>query len=164
MSYPQKRTLVTIFAMTLIYAAYWIYASSNLQIGDPLNNWAITMLIFGGVTVIAMVIVQILFHIFLSVGIAVRETVMDPNVDGDKISQSVKREFIEDERDRMLALKSSQVGSSIYGIGFFAGLISLVFYAPPALMLNIVFAAGFLGSVIEGVVNLIYYRRGFSNV
>lgn len=168
MSYPQKRTLVTISAMALIYAVFWIYTASKLLITDPLRTWAITMLIFSGITVAAMIVVQILFHILLSVGAAVKETikeaVLDPNnIDEAKISQSVEAEFIEDERDKMLALKSRQVSYGISGFGFLAGLVSLVLNAPPAVMLNIVFGAGFLGAVIEGIVTLIFYQKGFSN-
>ncbi len=168
MSYPQKRTLVTISAMALIYAAYWIYTSSRLLITDPLRTWAITMLVFGGITVAVMIAVQILFHVLLSVGAAVKEAVKeavkDPNnIDEIKIGQSVEAEFIEDERDKMLALKSRQVSYGISGAGFLAGLVSLVLNAPPSVMLNILFGAGFLGAVVEGIVTLIFYRKGFSN-
>ncbi len=110
-----------------------------------------------------MVIVQILFHVLLSVEIAVKEAVTDPDVDDKKIGQTIKNEFIEDERDKMVSQKSMQVGYIIRGGGLIAGLISLVLNAPPAVMLNIIFAAIFLGSVIEGIVTLIYYRKGFSN-
>lgn len=168
MSYPQKRTLVTIFAFALIYAAYWIYTSSRMLLSDPLRSWAIIMLIFGGITVAAMIVVQVLFHVLLSVGAAVKEAVKeavnDPeNIDEAKIGQSVESQFIEDERDKMLALKSKQVSYGISGFGFLAGLVSLVLNAPPVVMLNIVFGAGFLSTVVEGLVTLIFYRKGFSN-
>jgi len=163
MSYPEKRTLATLSTMSLIFAVYCIYAFTRFQIQDPLRTWAITMLIFSGIAIIVMVIVQILFHVLLSVEIAVKEAVTDPDVDDKKIGQTIKNEFIEDERDKMLAHKSMQVGYIIRGGGLIAGLVSLVLNAPPAIMLNIIFAATFLGSVIEGIVTLMYYRKGFSN-
>jgi hypothetical protein len=149
--------------MAAIYVAYCIYAFTRIQILDPLRSWAITMLIFCGIVIVVTIIVQILFHILLSVEIAVKETVTAPDVDHKKIGQTINNEFIEDERDKMVSQKSMQVGYVIRGGGLIAGLISLVLNAPPAVMLNIIFSAIFLGSVIEGIVTLIYYRKGFSN-
>lgn len=161
MSYAEKRTATIISTMALVFAAYCIYAFTRIQIQGPLRTWAITMLVFSGITILVIILVQILFHILLSVGIAVKEAVKNPNVDKAVLGQSVEDEFVEDERDKLLALKSSQVSYGISGFGFIAGLISLVLNAPPAVMLNIVFTAGFLGSIIEGIVTLIYYRRGY---
>jgi len=161
MSYLEKRTLTTLSTMALIYTAYCIYAFTRFQIQEPLRTWAITMLIFIGIAIIVVIIVQILFHVLLSVEIAVKESVTDPDGYDKKIGQTIKNEFIEDERDKMLGLKSMRAGYIIRGGGLIAGLISLVLNAPPAVMLNIIFSSIFLGSVIEGIVTLIYYRKGF---
>jgi uncharacterized membrane protein len=162
MSYQEKRTLTTLIATVLVYLAYALIAFGRYGLADPLRDWARIMLIFIGVTVIAMILVQILFHIFLSVGISVRETLRDRDVDTDRIDAALQGEFVEDERDKLIALKSRQAGFIISGLGFFAGLIALLLGGPASLMLNILYGAFFLGAVAEGVMNLVIYRRKVS--
>ena len=163
MSYTQKRTLAQMAITTLIFSAYALAAFSRLSLEDSLRDWAEMMLIFIGVMVLASIVLQILFHIFLSVGIAAREAIRDHNVDDDRIEDAIKGEFIEDERDKLISLKSSQAGFIAAGVGFFAGLVSLLFNAPPALMLNILYGTFFLGSIAEGVTHLALSHKGLSH-
>ncbi len=160
MSYQQKRTLTSVVTSALVFAAYGLYAFPRHTFEDGLGVWARTMLIFIGVAALAGILVQIVFHVLLSIGVSVRETLHDHDVDSDQIDAAIRQEIVEDERDKLIALKSRQAGFFISGLGLFAGLVSLVLNAPPALMLNILYAGFFLGAIVEGVVNLVIYRRG----
>ena len=163
MSYTQKRTLAQMTITALIFAAYALVAFSRLLLEDSLRDWAVMMLIFIGVMVLASIVFQIMFHILLSVGIAAREAIHNHNVEDDRIEEALEGEFIEDERDKLISLKSSQAGCIASGVGVFAGLISLLYNVPPALMLNIIFASFFLGSIVEGVTHLVLSHRGVSH-
>lgn len=159
MSYTEKRTLAQMAISTLVFGAYCLIAFPRLSLESALRDWAVMMLIFFGVMILTSIVLQILFHIFLSVDVAAREAIRDHNVDEEAIGNAVKSEFIEDERDKLISLKSRQAVCVASGLGLILGLASLLFDTPPALMLNIVFASFFLGSLAEGVTALVLYRR-----
>ena len=161
MSYLEKRTLATISTMALLYGFYAVFAFPRLQMTDPLRSWAITMLIIGSLTIALVIIIQVLFHVLFSVGIAVKAALNNRDtIDEEKIGEAIEGELIEDERDKLLAQKSSQISYIISGISFITGLVSLVLEAPPAVMLNLIFAAAYLGAVVEGIFTLILYQKG----
>lgn len=160
MSYTEKRTLAQMAITSLVFGAYGLVAFNRLSLERPLRDWAVIMMIFIGVMVMTSIILQVLFHIFLSVGIAAREAIRDHDVAEETIDNAIKGELIEDERDKLISLKSRQAGCIASGIGFFAGLVSLLFNAQPTLMLNILFSAFFLGSIAEGVTHLALTRKG----
>jgi hypothetical protein len=167
MSYPQRRTLVNIVTTALVYTAYCITAFTRHAITDPLRPWAITMLTFIGIAALAAIIIQIVFHVAFSIRVSVREAVkrMDQQDEdiGEEISEAIQGEMVEDERDKLLELKSARAGSIAAGAGLFLGLISLLLNYPEAVMLNLIYGAFFLGSIAEGIVNLVLYQRGASH-
>ncbi len=167
MSYQEKRTMVSVCMGVLLLAAYGIWALGKVQTGlaapDDLRFWAGAMLTFVGIGVAASIVIQIVFHIFLSVGIAVKKQMRDGKVDDKAVEKEIKREMVEDEMDKLIGLKSMRISFGIAGAGFLAALAALAWGAAPALMLNILFLAFFLGSISEGVIQLYYYRRGIQN-
>lgn len=162
MSYMEKRTLSTILTGAAILAAYCIYAMGKYQAGafgpEDYRLWAGAMLKFIGLGVAVTVVMQIVFHILLSVGIAVKEKIHDQECDDREIEKSIKREMVEDERDKLIELKSLRVGFIIAGVGFLGALFSLVLGYSPAVMLNVLFIAFSLGSIAEGIARLVLYR------
>lgn len=166
MSYQEKRTIVSILTGILILAAYWIYASGKMQSGmvpeGDLKFWAYTMLLFIGIGIVASIIIQIVFHILLSIGIAVKEQIQNGSVDDKEIERTMEMQMIEDEMDKLIALKSLRVGFLIAGLGFVAGLSSLLLDYTPVVMMNILFLSFNIGSILEGIAQLYYYRKGVS--
>ena len=163
MSYTQKSTLAQMTITALVFAAYIFVVFSRLTLEDSLRDWAVIMLIFMGIMVLASIIFQVIFHILLSVGIAAGEAIRNHDVKDERIEEALKGEFIKDERDKLISLKSSQVCCIASGVGVFAALVSLLYNVPPALMLNIIFASFFLGSIAEGATNLVLSHRGVSH-
>jgi hypothetical protein len=167
MSYQEKKTVVSILTGTFILAAYCIYAFSKVHSGmavlDELKFWAAAMLIFIGIGVVASIVIQIVFHILLSIALAVKEQVRNGKCDEAGIEKTLELEMVEDEMDKLIGLKSMRVGFAIAGIGFIAALVSLVLNGPPAVMLNIIFISFSMGSMIEGITQLYFYRKGVKN-
>ena len=159
MSYPQKRTLVNIFTMAAVYAAYCLTAFSRHSLVSDLKPWVITMLIFIGITIIAEIIIQIVFHVLLSIGISVKEAVKRQDPDGSEIEEALKSELVEDERDKLIELKSLRANSITMTAGLMLGLVSIVLGYPSAVMLNLFYGTFFIGTIAEGVLNLILYRK-----
>ncbi len=164
MSYQERRTGVSILTGILLLAAYCNYAFGKYNSGavspDDLKFWASTMLIFIGIGVGASIIIQIIFHILYSISLAVKAKIQDEHSDDRVIEKTIEAEFVEDERDKLIELKSMRVGFIIAGIGFVGGLVSLVLNYSPAVMLNIVFLSFSAGSLLEGIGQLYYYRKG----
>ena len=167
MSYQEKRTITTIITGALVLAAYCysalgLYQSGAVAAGD-LKEWAIMMLVFIGISVVATVVIQIVFHILLSIALAVKEKIQDNLADDNEIGKRIEREMVEDERDKLIGLKSTWVGIAFAGTGFFLALVSLVLNYSPVVMLNIMFISFSAGSLFEGFAQLYFYRRGIRN-
>ena len=162
MSYPEKRTVVSVVSGVLLMVAYCIYAYAKLGFTNltELKPWATTMLVFIGIGIVGMIIIQIVFHILLSMGIFLKEKIRDESIDDKKIESTIASEMIEDEMDKLIELKANKIGYSFVGLGFVAGLIMLSIGLPAAIMLNTLFLASMLGSIVEGLIQLHYYRKG----
>ncbi len=164
MSYQEKRTLATIFSGILILVAYCLYAFSPTRLaalppGD-LRPWAITMLVFIGIGIVVTIVIQIVFHILLSISLAVQKKIQNMDSDDKEIERAIQLEMVEDERDQHIELKSQRIGFTFAGIGFVAALLALVFHYSPVVMLNILYLAFSAGSILEGLGQLYFYRRG----
>lgn len=167
MFYKVKRTIVSILTGFLLMAAYWIYAINKVQSGsvavDDLIFWATTMLIFIGIGIVAVIIIQIIFHILLSIALAVKQQVQTGKSDDKEIEKALELDMVEDEMDKLIELKSMRVSFVIAGIGFVAALVTLALDYSPAVMLNIIFSSFYIGSMIEGITQLYYYKKGIKN-
>ncbi len=164
MSYQERKTIVSIISGAIVVAAYCIYAFGRAQSGavdaSDLKFWAGAMLTFVGIGIAVTVVIQIVFHILMSIGIAVKKTIRDEKVDDKEIEKSIDAEMVEDEMDKLIELKSMQVGFVVAGIGFVSALLSLILGYSAAVMLNILFFSFSGGAVFEGVAQLYFYRRG----
>lgn len=167
MSYQEKRTIVSVITGLLILGAYCIYTYGKYQSGliaaDDMKFWAGTMLIFIAIGIVATIVIQIVFHILLSIAIAVQEKVRNGKCDGKEIEKTIGAEMITDEMDKLIELKSMRIAFVVGGVGFIAALVSQVFNYSPAVMLNIMFLSFSGGSLLEGFVQLYFYRRGIKN-
>ncbi len=167
MSYKVKSTIVSMVTGVLLMAAYVIYVAGKVQSGaaalDDMRFWATTILVFIGIGIAAMIVIQIVFHILLAIAKAIGEQVKSGKVDDKEIEKSLKLDMVEDEMDKLISLKSMRIGYAIGGFGFIAALVSQVMNYPAAVMLNILFASFYAGSLIEAFAQLFYYRRGIKN-
>jgi len=159
-SYQEKRTIASIVTGAAVMAAYCItalnrYSANQADLGD-MRAWGSLMLIFIGVGVVAIIVMQIVFHIALSISIAVRERDCDERA----IEKAVEAVAVEDEMDKLIELKAMKIGFAIAGAGFIGALASAALGSPGAVMLNILFLSFSLGSLAEGALSLYYYRAG----
>lgn len=160
MSYGEKKTIVSMVAGVLLLAAYIVYtlnayAAGNASLAD-LRFSAVTMLVFIGIGVGVTIVTQIVFHILMAVGIAIRK----PTVKDSEIEQQLSAETREDEMDKLIELKALQAGYYIAGTGTLCALVSIVLGAQGGVMLNIIYLSMALGSLAEGALKLFYYRKG----
>lgn len=164
MSYQEKRVLVSVFTGVAIMVAYGINALGKYQAGltapGDLKLWAVTMLQYIGIGIIAAIVIQIVFHILISIAIAAKESIRNDTCGDAHIKKVIALEMVEDEMDKLIELKSMRIGFAIAGGGFMLGLLTLMLGYTPVLMLNLLFASFSVGSLLEGLTQLYYYRKG----
>ncbi|GHU82442.1 hypothetical protein FACS1894196_0750 [Clostridia bacterium] len=167
MSFKSKRTITSTVAGILLFAGYAVYALGKNAVGpQSLKFWATAMLVFVGISVAAMIVLQILFHIAAAIGIAGKESLgrglagAGEKIDGKQVERLVSATMKEDEMDKLISRKSAHVGEACSGFGFLAALAAIAFGASAALALHIQFAAIALGAVAEGCVSVYFYERG----
>ena len=160
MTYNSKRTIASMIAGILLLAAYLIYALGNRapRAGD-LRGWAMAILVFIGIGVVGVVLVQILFHIALAIGIAVKER----EKDSKKIERIMAASMVEDERDRLIGQKSAHIASVCAGVGFVAALVVWAFGGATVPGLHILMGAFAVGSLLEGAVSVRLHEGGVRN-
>jgi hypothetical protein len=95
MSYNSKRNIVSTVTGLIVMAAYLIYALGGHS-PDPndLKSWAITMLAFIGIGVVAVIIIQLLFHLSFAIGISAKEREHNDKA----VKRIIKSAMTEDER------------------------------------------------------------------
>ncbi|MFV0362430.1 MAG: hypothetical protein ACK5LL_04990 [Suipraeoptans sp.] len=117
------------------------------------------MLVFIGIGVGMLIIIQVLFHIALAVGFAVTKKNQNSNSIGRMLSSSM----VEDERDKLISLKSSHAGYICVGIGFIVSLVSLSIGISTVVVLHVILGAFAGGSIVEGILNVYFNERGVRN-
>ena len=155
MSYSSKRTIVSIVAGVLLTITYIIYALGDAAPApENLKGWAAAMLIFIGIGVAAIIVIMILFHIAFAIGIGIKQR-------SDKdIKRIMAVTVAEDERDKLVELKSNRIGQVFSGLGFVATLVALACGVSNVFALHILFGATAIGALAGGGVSIYYHERG----
>ena len=164
MSYQIAKTVTNIISGVVVLVVYLFYVSGNYQAGllamDDLKSWAQIMLIFIGIGIAMAIVVQIIFHILFSIGLAVKESIKNGNCDDREIERTIKLEMVEDEMGKLIELKSMRVSYIMVGVGFVASLVLLFFDYPAYLALNFLFVSFCTGGILDGFTQLYYYKKG----
>ena len=160
MSTKSMRTVAAMVTGVALLAGYTVYALGKGAEGAvTLQSWAVTLLVFIGISVAAEIVVQILFHIALSIGIAVRAGTCDEK----KVERIILSAVKEDERDKFIGLKSNFAGYVCSGAGAMAALVALAAGAAEVIALHVAFGGFFIGALAEGAARVFYYERGVRN-
>jgi len=163
MSYSSKRTITSMAAGLLLIIAYAIYAlGSHAPAHEDLKSWAVVMLVFIGIGIVTTIVIMILFHIAFAIGVAAKEHFQGRKPE-ENVERIMKSSMVEDEREKLIALKSSRIGYICAGVGFVAALVALAFGMPAVIALHIMFGSCAIGSLIEGCVGVYLHERGVRN-
>ena len=160
MSFSSKRTLASMAGGIVLIAVYLVYAlSRRAPEPDDLKSWATLMLIFIGAGVVLVIIIQILFHIVSAIGITVKHRECKEK----DIERIISSSMVEDERDKLISLKSAHIGYVFAGFGCVAALVVLAFGLQALFALHIIFGSFGTSSLIEGVLSIHYNEKGVRN-
>lgn len=147
MSYQEKRSLVNLISAIIVPGVYfWFVFSDSPEAGlntdELLKFWGTTMITYIPIAIVARIVIHILFGI--SNTIITKEKM-------DKM----------DERDRIIELKSKNIGQAIFGIGLVGAMATQAMdYSATALFVCIIIG-GVVSEIFENSLQLRFYRRGF---
>lgn len=147
MTYQEKKSIVSLFSTILIFAGYCLYMyprhpGGGLESGETFHYWGSFVLILTLFSIVAQIIISIIFNIFF------------------RITTNEKEPSFEDELDKLIGLKAFRNSFFVFVIGFLFSMGSLIFSQPSQMMFIILIASGFLADVTGSMTRLYHYRRG----
>lgn len=136
--------IVSGLLITPIYA--WIVYQRHLQgrfdLTDDFKTWGIIFLVFMGVSIVARIIIYIIFHILNA--IATREE----DIPG------------EDERDKLVKLKSTRNSHYAFSISMVLGFVLLAAGMPIYGLFIVFIISGLFSEIVDNGSQIFYYRKG----
>lgn len=152
MSYQENRSLTNILSSIIITGVYALvvyqrYLNGSVDTTDVFRFWAITILIFIPISVVARIIILIIFSVIN----ATVQTVKGEEVDVEDFY---------DERDKLIELKATQISLIIFSLGFILSLITQLTDMSNHMFFITLIIFGVISEVASEVVKIIYYRKG----
>lgn len=147
MTYQEKKSILNLISAILIFTVYCLYRypqhpEGGLESADTFRYWGSFVLVLTAVTIVAHILVSIVFNIVF------------------RITTGEKEPAFEDELDKLIRLKSIRNSFAVFVLGFLLAMASLVAGEPSPLMFMILVASGFLSDVTGSLSRLYHYRRG----
>jgi hypothetical protein len=144
----EKQIIVSVITSIMILGFYSLYVFRNYISGSPeiINDfkfWGKAFLILIPVSIVAQIIIHIVFAII------------------NKIATNEDIPVISDERDKLIELKAVRISHWIFIFGFMLSMGSQAFGMQPWVMFITLVFSGFVASVISEIARIIYYRKGF---
>lgn len=153
MSYNEKKSVTNIISsllITIIYAivVYQKYLNGALDASDIFRFWAIVILVFIPISIVARIIIMIVFHIFEAVLQAAKGKDIEDEMD------------IVDERDKLIQMKTSATSMYIFAFGFIIALVTQLFEVSHHIFFIVLIIAGLITDIVSESLMIRYYRRG----
>ena len=147
MSYQEIKNYVSLICTMLIFGGYCLYVYVNYgeQIVNstaPLSFWGAVILILIPVSIVAKIIVSIVFVMIYRM-----------------VTKEQEPAFT-DELDKLIELKASRVSYYVFIFGFLLSMCVLAMEWPLSVAFVILVFCGFLAEMADGVAQLYLYRKG----
>lgn len=147
MSFQEKRSLVSLLSTLLISGAYaalmWPrYPATGDYSPTLFTYWGWFFILFIPVTIVANIIIHILFSIL------------------NTLATHEEEPTLSDERDHLVELKSVRNGLYVFALGYIGAMAALAAEMPPVVMFLCFLGAGIGSQVVGDLSQFIYYRRG----
>lgn len=147
MSYREKENIINILSGLIITAVYsWIVYQKHLagkfDLTEDFGQWGKIFLVFIGVSIVARIIIYIIFHIINA--IATRETDIP----------------VEDERDKLIKLKATRNSHYVFSGGFVLAIVGLSLGMAPYFIFIFFIVSGLLSEITDNGSQIYYYKKG----
>jgi len=147
MSYHEKENIVNIFSGIVVAAILWSavyqrHLDGRFDLTEDFQAWGFAFLVFMGVSIVARIIIYIVFHIFNA--IATRE---------DRVP-------VEDEMIKLIKLKGIRNSYYVFSSGFVLSILGLAIGMQVFWIFVIFIISGLLSEIIDNVTQLYFHRKG----
>lgn len=147
MSYQERRNIVSLIGTLLIFTLYSRYVylkfpEGSIDSSELFSFWGATILILIPVSIVAKIIIHIVFSIL------------------NTIATKEKEPAFTDERDKIIELKATRNSHYVFILGFLLAMGSLVMDMEPSVMFIILIVAGLVSEVSGIITQLYHYRKG----
>lgn len=147
MDYNERKSIVNMLSTVIVLGIYYwsVFERFNTQVMDTdeqLQFWAKAILIAIPVSIVTKIVIMIVFAI------------------GNYIITREETAGFEDERDKLIELKSTRNSYFIFGVGFFISLVLLAIGYPPKYMFISLILAGIGSEIFDQMSKWYYYRKG----
>ena len=152
MSQQESRSLTNILSTIIITGVYALivyqrYLNGTIDTSDVFRFWAIAILIFVPISVVARIIILIIYAI------------------GNSVVATAKGEEPEDidftdERDKLIELKSTKISLVVFSLGFLLALATQAANMSNHLFFITLIIVGVITEVVSEIATIIYYRKG----
>ena len=147
MSYHEKENWVNIFSSLLITGIFaWMVwqrqLDGRLNLESDYRQWGIVFLVFMGISIVARIVIYILFTI------------------GNTIAMRKEEKDVTDERIRLIRLKSIRNAYYVFSIGFGFSVVALELGMPVYGLFISFVGCGFLAEMMENFSQIFYNRKG----
>ncbi|MDN7243407.1 hypothetical protein QWY14_16580 [Planococcus sp. N028] len=147
MTYQEKKSIVSFFSAIAIFGFFcWYmypqYPSGSADPAEIFRFWGSFVVILTLVSIIAHIIISIIFNIVF------------------RMTTNEQEPRFADELDKLIDLKAFRNSFFVFVLGFLLAMGSLIVYQPTQVMFIILIASGFASDLIGSVTKLYHYRRG----
>ncbi|NQU51941.1 MAG: hypothetical protein HQ522_05335 [Bacteroidetes bacterium] len=147
MSYREKENIINIFSGLLIttifgWSVYQRHLAGRFDLTEDFSTWGVIFLIFMGISIVARIVIYIIFHII------------------NAIATRAEDIPVEDERDKLIKLKATRNSHYIFSGGFVLAIVGLSVGMPVYWIFIAFIISGLLSEIVDNGSQIYYYRRG----
>ncbi|TFE22796.1 hypothetical protein [Cohnella luojiensis] len=147
MSYQEKKNIVSLLGTLLVFGLYCLYVFQNHPFGSPDSTdifrfWGAFILILIPVSIVAKIIITIVFNIIY------------------RITTKEAEPSFADELDKLIELKATKNSHYAFTLGFLLAMGSLVMDMPHSAMFIILISSGLVSEMVGVFTQLYLYRKG----
>ncbi len=147
MSFQEKENVVNIFCAILTsailgWAVYQRHLEGSFDLTQDFRAWGIIFLVFIGISVVARIIIYIIFYTINAV--VTREE--DPP--------------LEDERAKLIKLMGIRNSHYTFSSGFVLSIVGLALGMPVYFIFVVFIVSGLLSEVIDNATQIYFHRKG----
>ncbi len=147
MSYQEQQSVVNIISgllITPIYAfiVYQKHLAGQFDLSTDFQKWGVIFLLFMAVSIVARIIIYIIFHIIRAIATRKEDVPED------------------DERDKLIKLKATRNSHYAFSLPFIGAFIGLAVSMPIWGIFIAFILSGLLSEITENLSQIYYYRKG----
>jgi hypothetical protein len=148
MSYQEKENIVNIISALLItsvyaFIVYQRHLQGSINLTEDFRQWGIVFLIFIGVSIVARILIYIIFHIINAI------TTQEEDIP------------INDERTKLIKLKGTRNSHYAFNICFASAFVALAIGMPVYGIFIGFIVSCVISEIVDNSSQLYYYRKGF---